>query len=106
MTAWEGAADKQGRCLLDGGGGTHTGVMACMWGQSSREQVDGMLSCSTQDLSLGCIDSLVAACRLSCPAACGILVFRPGIKPMSPALDSEFLTAGPPGKLKTQPFSC
>lgn len=39
MTAWEAAADKQGRCLLDGGDGTHTGVMACMRGQSCRERV-------------------------------------------------------------------
>ena len=36
----------------------------------------------------------------SCPAACGILVPRPGIEPkhMSPALAGEFLTTGPPGK--------
>ena len=27
-----------------------------------------------------------------------ILVARPGIEPMSPALEGEFLTAGPPGK--------
>ena len=35
---------------------------------------------------------------LSCPAACGILVPRPGIEPMSPALEGRFLTTGPPGK--------
>ena len=29
---------------------------------------------------------------------CGILVPRPGIEPMSPALEGGFLTAGPPGK--------
>ena len=29
--------------------------------------------------------SLVAALRLSCPLACGILVLQPGIKPTSPA---------------------
>ena len=38
------------------------------------------------------------ACGLSCPAACGILVPRPGIEPVSPALEGGFLTTGPPGK--------
>ena len=42
--------------------------------------------------------SIVVAYGLSCPTACGILVLWPGIKPMSPVLQSEFLTAGPPGK--------
>ena len=56
-----------------------------------------------QDLSLRFTDSLVvqAQClwhRLSCPAACGILVPWPGIEPTSPALQSRFLTTGPPGK--------
>ena len=38
---------------------------------------------------------LVVARRLSCPAACGILVPRPGIEPTSPALEGGFLTTGP-----------
>ena len=38
------------------------------------------------------------ACGLSCPSACGILVPRPGIEPMSPALEGGFLTTAPPGK--------
>ena len=42
--------------------------------------------------------SLVVVGRLSCPVTCGILVPPPGIKPMSPALGSEFLTTGPLGK--------
>ena len=42
--------------------------------------------------------SLVVVCRLSCSAACGILVPRPGLEPVSPALESGFLTTGPPGK--------
>ena len=42
--------------------------------------------------------SVVAARRLSCPVACGILVPLPGIKPTSPALEGIFLTTGPPGK--------
>ena len=33
---------------------------------------------------------------LSCPAACGILVLRPGIEPESPALEGGFLTTAPP----------
>ena len=42
--------------------------------------------------------SPVAAHRLSCSTACGILVPRPGIKPASHALEGRFLTTGPPGK--------
>ena len=35
---------------------------------------------------------------LSCPSACGILVPQPGIEPMSPELQDEFLSTGPPRK--------
>ena len=42
--------------------------------------------------------SLVVVCGLSCPLACGILVPRPGIELMSPALEGRFLTTAPPGK--------
>ena len=35
---------------------------------------------------------------LSCPVARGTLVPRPGIEPVSPALEGGFLTARPPGK--------
>ena len=52
--------------------------------------------CGTQALELA--GSVVAAHRLSCPTACGILIPQPGIKPMSPALEGGFLTTGPPGK--------
>ena len=41
---------------------------------------------------------LVEAGRFSCPEACGILVLRPGIEPLPPALQDGFLTTGPPGK--------
>ena len=44
----------------------------------------------------------VSACGwctgLVAPVACGILVPWPGIEPTSPALESEFLNTGPPGK--------
>ena len=43
-------------------------------------------------------DSLVAACGLGCPMACGILVPRLRVKPMFPALQDRFLTSGLPGK--------
>ena len=43
--------------------------------------------------------SVVVVCGLSCSTALGILVPRPGIKPTSPALQSGFLTTGPPEKL-------
>ena len=36
--------------------------------------------------------SLALASGPRCPAACGILVPRPGIKPVSPTLKGEFLT--------------
>ena len=55
-------------------------------------------------------DSAVVAHRLSCPVAFGILVPRPGIKPMSSALASRFLTTGSPGKYQWSKwkilFSC
>ena len=38
------------------------------------------------------------ALGLSCPVACGILVPRPGIEPLSPALEGRFLTTGPQRK--------
>ena len=44
------------------------------------------------------VGSLVLVRRLSCPAACGILVLWPGIEPASPGLQDGFLTTGPPGK--------
>ena len=40
---------------------------------------------------------LVVAHRVSCSEACGILVPRPGIEPVSPALEGRFLTTRPPG---------
>ena len=44
------------------------------------------------------VGSVVAAHGLSCTAACGILVPRPGIEPVSPALEGGFFTTAPPGK--------
>ena len=40
----------------------------------------------------------VVARRLSCPAACGILVPWLGVTSMSPALEDRSSTTGPPGK--------
>ena len=40
----------------------------------------------------------VVVCRLSCPKVCGILVPRPGIKPMFPALEGWFAATGLAGK--------
>ena len=60
------------------------------------------LSCILQDLYLWCTDFLVAMCRLSCPATCGILVPWPGIeaasRPASSALQGGFSTTGPPDR--------
>ena len=48
--------------------------------------------------------SLVGVCWFSCPVACGILVPPPEIKPVSPALESRFLTTGPPREVSTVAF--
>ena len=44
------------------------------------------------------VGSVAAAPRLSCSAACGILVPQPGIEPTSPALQDRFFTTGPQEK--------
>ena len=49
-------------------------------------------------LQLRHASSVVVARRLSCPAACGIFVPRPGIEPASPALEGGFFITGPRGK--------
>ena len=56
----------------------------------------GLSSCGAQAPER--VGSVVVACGLCCPAACGILVPRPGIEPASPAWEGGFLTTGPPGK--------
>ena len=48
--------------------------------------------------SLWHVGSLVEACRLSCPVACGILVPRTGMESMCPVLEGGVLTAGLPAK--------
>ena len=45
--------------------------------------------------------SVVMVHSLSCSAACEILVPWAGLKPMSPAFQSRFLTTGAPGKSPT-----
>ena len=74
------------------------------------------LSCIMQDLSLWCTDPPLAWAQElqhtgivawslaqlprhwhSCPVAGGIQAPRPGIEPMSPALEGRFLTTGPTG---------
>ena len=48
---------------------------------------------------------LVVAHGLSCSLAYGPLVLRPGIEPMSPALQGGFLTTGPPREVPNSSFS-
>ena len=45
------------------------------------------------------------ASGLSRPVACGILISRPGIEPMSSALAGRFLTTGLPGKSISPAYS-
>ena len=52
-------------------------------------------------LCFGLRDSLVLVHRL----ACGILVLRPGMEPIFPALKGGFSTTGPPGKSLAQSSS-
>ena len=54
-------------------------------------------SCREQGLpsSWGAQASIAVPHWLSCPLAFGILVPRPGIKPVSPTLAEGFLTIGP-----------
>ena len=54
--------------------------------------------CGVAGASLVARGSVFVACSLSCPAACGILVPRPGLGPASPALEGGYLATGPPGK--------
>ena len=49
-------------------------------------------------------DSIDVALCLGCSAVCGILVTQPGIEPVSPALQSGFLTTGAPGKSQNTAF--
>ena len=54
--------------------------------------------CGAWALSLRRTGSGVMVHGLSCPAASGILVPRPGIEPVSPVLEGRFFTTGPPRK--------
>ena len=54
-------------------------------------------SCGTW--TLAGTGSAVLTHGLSCLVACEMLVPRPGIKLLSPALDGGFLTTGPPEKV-------
>ena len=56
------------------------------------------LSVAEPGLQLWLAGSEVTARVLRCSVGCGILGHRPKIKPKSPALQSRFLTTGPPGK--------
>ena len=70
----------------------HTGSRAC-----------GLCSCSAGSLV---VPHGLSSCgvRLRCPAACGILVPWPALKPASPALEGRFSTTGPPGKSPLHSF--
>ena len=56
----------------------------------------GLCSCGVQ--APECVGSVAVVRGLGCPAACGILVPRPGTEPTFPALEGRFFTTGPPGK--------
>ena len=60
-------------------------VLGLTWGMRN-------LPWGTQAVLFSGVDIVVAACRLSCPVVCGILVLWQRIEPMSPALQRRFLT--------------
>ena len=62
--------------------------------------------CVTRDLSLWRVDSVVVASGLSCSVAYGILVPRPGMEPVSLAVEGGFLTTGPRGKSQVGLLTC
>ena len=49
--------------------------------------------------------SSVVGCRLSCFAACRMLVQPPEIEPMTSALQGAFFTRGPPRKNRKEMFT-
>ena len=65
-----------------------------LWHTNSRAR--GLCSCGAWAPER--LGSAAVVRGLSCPAACGILVPRPGMEPVSPALEGGFFTTGPPGK--------
>ena len=66
-------------------------------------RASGFSSCSSQALEFR-VGSLMH--RVSCLAACVILVPRPEIEPMFPAFAPGFLTSGLPGKFLSICFIC
>ena len=64
-----------------------------------------IFGCTGSLLQHACELSLVRALKLRCPAACRILVPRPGIEPVSPALEGGFSTTEPLGKSLKQAFN-
>ena len=61
--------------------------------------------CRLQALQLRRLGSAAVPPGFSCSKACSVLVLRPGIEPTSPALESRFLSTGPPGKSLNRKFS-
>ena len=72
------------------------GLVSSYIGQASC--CSGFSCCRTQ--AQGCLGFSSCGARVQLPLACGILVPRPRIEPMSPALAGGFLTTGPPGKFR------
>jgi len=62
----------------------------------------GLASCRAQAQYLQHMGTIVVVCSFSCSTACGILIPRPRIEPMSPAMEGGFLTTGPTGKFPTR----
>ena len=66
--------------------------------QASLIAVHGLSSCRAQAQYPQHMGTIVMVYRFSCPTTCGILIPRPRIEPMSPAMEGGFLTTGPAGK--------
>lgn len=60
--------------------------------------------CSSWTTGCSMVGSVVALHGHRCRRPCGVLVFQPGIKPASPALEGRFITTRPAGKSRQNNF--
>ena len=70
---------------------TTLGLLLLFWLCCVFVPVHGLSSCGSQAQKS-------MAYGLSCPGTCGVLVLRPGIEPISPALEGRVLGTRSPGK--------
>ena len=75
------------------------GLFVAMCGLSLVAASGAVASLATEHRLKSAQASVVVVHGLSCPAACGIFVPRPGIQPVFSELADGFLSTVPPGEL-------